>query len=155
MWEGCAAEWCTVCRAETNEPSSPIVPPVFILRSKRGKLLEEISTRMLCPFLKTLAVAQRSIVYSTTSPGVMYDAGARRGAVPGADDAVGEVSGVAVGFDIDELSGEVCVHGGCGCVEGYGYGTGNLGVLLHWRRGIDQYIGTDLDGALIVGAGRQ
>ena len=43
MCEACAAEWWTVWSAETKVPSSPIVPPVFMLRSKRGKLLDEIS----------------------------------------------------------------------------------------------------------------
>ena len=38
-------------------------------RSKRGKLLELISTRMRCPGRKTLLVAHRSMVYSYTRPG--------------------------------------------------------------------------------------
>ena len=52
MCDGWAAEWWTVWRAETNEPSSPIVPPEFMLRSKRGKLLDEISTRILVSLLE-------------------------------------------------------------------------------------------------------
>ena len=38
--------------------------PVFRLRSKRGKLLLETSSRILWPLRKTLLVDQRSILYS-------------------------------------------------------------------------------------------
>ncbi len=58
--------------------------------------------------------------------------GLARCAVASADDAVGEVAGVAAWFYIDEFGGEVCVDGGCGCVQGYRYGTCYFGVLLHW-----------------------
>src|SRR5262252_2115943 len=43
--------------------------PVFRFRSKRGKLLLEISKRIRWPVLKTLLVAHRSIIRGETLPG--------------------------------------------------------------------------------------
>ena len=60
--DGCATVWCTRFTAwiTSSIPSSAIVPPVLVLRSKRGKLLLETSRRMRCPVRKTFAVATRS-----------------------------------------------------------------------------------------------
>ena len=63
-WEGYSASWKIVCRAGTSRVSDPMGPPVLALRSNRGKLLLETSSRIRCPFLNTLLVAQRSMAYS-------------------------------------------------------------------------------------------
>jgi hypothetical protein len=47
--EGRSRSWNTVCSARRSSALSPKAAPVFGLRSKRGKLLLEISTRMRCP----------------------------------------------------------------------------------------------------------
>ena len=100
----------------------PSGSPVFGLTSKRGKLLLEMSSRMRWPFLKTLLVGNRVIVERVDSPG---SSGSVRAvvAVAGADDAVVEVQGVAVGVvgvrrvDIDQLRGEIGVDGRGRCPE--------------------------------------
>src|ERR1043166_6553569 len=56
--EGCCASCRIVLVAETKLWANFISSPVFRLRSKRGKLLLEISRRNVCPFRKTLLVAQ-------------------------------------------------------------------------------------------------
>src|SRR5690349_11834577 len=58
--DGYADEWKIVCKALTISGERPGSSPVFGLRSKRGKLLEETSRRMRCPARKVLLVAQRS-----------------------------------------------------------------------------------------------
>ena len=50
--------------AFTNCVSSAALLPVFRLRSKREKLLDDTSSRIRCPFKKTLLVDHRSILYS-------------------------------------------------------------------------------------------
>ena len=63
----------TCCKAGRSSLSSEIVFPVFELRSNLGKLLLEISKRILCPLLKQLLVAQRSMLYVVGSWGVIKD----------------------------------------------------------------------------------
>lgn len=46
IWEGYGALCKMVCMAGLNPASSAIAFPVFVLRSKRGKLLLETSTRI-------------------------------------------------------------------------------------------------------------
>src|SRR5580693_9971781 len=58
--EGCSASCRIVLVAETNSRLVACTAPVFRLRSKRGKLLLETSSRRRWPFLKTLLVAHRS-----------------------------------------------------------------------------------------------
>src|SRR5450631_4525204 len=60
--EGCAASCRMVLVALAHLAEVAAGSPVFRLRSKRGKLLLEISRRRRCPARKTLLVAQRSIV---------------------------------------------------------------------------------------------
>src|SRR5215469_5945993 len=60
--EGCSVSCRIVFVAETNSRLVACSAPVFKLRSNRGKLLLETSSRMMCPFLKTLLVAHRSTV---------------------------------------------------------------------------------------------
>src|SRR5712691_864367 len=62
IWEGYCALCRMVCNAGLSSASSAIRRPVLGFRSKRGKLLLEISTLIRCPALKTLLVAHRSIV---------------------------------------------------------------------------------------------
>jgi hypothetical protein len=50
--------------------SSAITPPVLVLRSKRGKLLLETSSRIRCPGRKTFDVTDRSRLSWQGSPGV-------------------------------------------------------------------------------------
>ena len=64
IYDGYISLWYIVCVAFTNSVSVAKFLPVFKFRSNRGKLLDEISIRMLWPFLKTMLVAQRSILYS-------------------------------------------------------------------------------------------
>jgi len=61
---GWAASWYTVFVALVKVTSVDAGLPVLRLRSKRGKLLEETSRRMMWPLRKTLLVDQRSILYS-------------------------------------------------------------------------------------------
>ena len=53
----------------------PMAAPVFVFRSNLGKLLLDISRRILWPRLNRLLVADRSIVNSYTCPGWMRLAG--------------------------------------------------------------------------------
>ena len=52
MLDGYCFEWCTTLRATTPFDSSKLFPPVFRLRSKRGKLLLDTSMRSRCPAAK-------------------------------------------------------------------------------------------------------
>ena len=107
--DGCAASCRMVCSAFCTAASSPKTPPVFGLRSKRGKLLLDTSSRMRWPALKRFDVAPRSIVISVGSPGV--SSAWRRRPVPIArpQDAVGQRASRAVREDVHELAGEVRV----------------------------------------------
>jgi histidinol phosphatase-like PHP family hydrolase len=58
-----------VCGLHSLRRASVTLPPVLVLRSKRGKLLEETSSRMRCPGWNTLEVTDRSSVISLVSPG--------------------------------------------------------------------------------------
>ena len=60
--DGCATSWYTVWLAFTSFPACSTALPVFELRSKRGKLLLEISRRIRWPFRNTLPVTPASIV---------------------------------------------------------------------------------------------
>ena len=61
-WDGWAESCRMVWRVGLNSVSAAMTPPVLVLRSKRGKLLLETSSRTLCPALNTLLVAHRSMV---------------------------------------------------------------------------------------------
>ena len=52
MLDGYCFEWWTLLRATTPFASSKLLPPVFRLRSKRGKLLLDTSMRSRCPGAK-------------------------------------------------------------------------------------------------------
>ena len=54
--EGCAGSWNTAFSATRQAVLAPSGSPVLGFTSKRGKLLEEMSTRTRCPFWKTSAV---------------------------------------------------------------------------------------------------
>src|SRR5580692_4085720 len=58
--EGCCTSWRIVLVAATEVRPNLISSPVLRLRSKRGKLLLEISRRSEWPRRKTLLVAHRS-----------------------------------------------------------------------------------------------
>src|SRR5260370_25127827 len=59
--DGSALPWYTVCSAGFRTVSSTSARPVLGLRSKRGKLLLEISRRMRWPGRKTLLVTPASM----------------------------------------------------------------------------------------------
>ena len=59
--EGCWASCRIVCNATLKLASWAMILPALVLRSKRGELLLEISSRILCPALKTLLVTHRSM----------------------------------------------------------------------------------------------
>src|SRR5713226_2990364 len=67
--EGCALSWKIMFVAFTMRVARACSSPVFRLRSKRGKLLLETSSRSLCPARKTLLVAHRSTAMWYVSPG--------------------------------------------------------------------------------------
>ena len=52
MLDGYCFEWWTLLRATTPFASSKLLPPVFRLRSKRGKLLLDTSMRSRWPGAK-------------------------------------------------------------------------------------------------------
>src|SRR5687768_2754846 len=56
MLDGYSREWCTELRATSPVVSSKFRPPVFRLRSKRGKFELDTSMRMRCPVSNTLLV---------------------------------------------------------------------------------------------------
>jgi len=84
--------------AVCNSVSVPMGRPVLGLRLKRGKLLLEISSRILYPVLKTLLVLLRSMTYSQVS--CFFP-------VIGADNAVLDVAGVAARTDAHQLGGGI------------------------------------------------
>src|SRR5206468_8003002 len=61
-YEAMSSWWNIVCCAGTPFFPSPNGSPVLRFRSKRGKLLELISSRIRCPGRKTLLVAHKSMV---------------------------------------------------------------------------------------------
>jgi hypothetical protein len=63
--EGYSRLCLTVCFAEMKFTSDAILFPVFGLRSKRGKLLLEISSLMRCPVKNTMLVGRESPGYGT------------------------------------------------------------------------------------------
>lgn len=69
--EALSFSWKTVWRATSQVVPSPKASPVLRLRSKRGKLLELISSPMRWPGRKTLLVAHRSMVYRYAFAGSM------------------------------------------------------------------------------------
>ena len=58
--DGRLASWYTVWSATLISVSKPGRAPVFMFRSKRGKLLLDISSRMRCPALNRLLVSHMS-----------------------------------------------------------------------------------------------
>src|SRR6185503_5249496 len=72
--DGCSASCSTTLVALTNVLGASLdftyrSAPLFRLRSKRGKLLLDTSSRNTCPFLNTLLVAHMSIENLYTCPG--------------------------------------------------------------------------------------
>ena len=111
--DGCCASCRIACAARRTAPSSPNTPPVLGLRSKRGKLLLEISSRMRWPARNRL---RRRAEIDGDSVGCARRQRLRRRlavAVARAEDAVAERSRRAVGKDVDQRAGEI----GVACVE--------------------------------------
>src|SRR5690348_13556426 len=72
--DGCSTSCSTTLVALTNVLGASLdftyrTAPLFRLRSKRGKLLLDTSSRSTCPFLNTLLVAHISMVNLYTCPG--------------------------------------------------------------------------------------
>jgi hypothetical protein len=63
MWLGWGRSWWRVLTAFCHRRWSLSGSPVFGFTSNRGKLLEDRSTRMRWPFLKTFDVGYSLIVY--------------------------------------------------------------------------------------------
>ena len=129
--------------------------PVLRLRSKRGKLLLEISRRMRWPARKTLLVAQRSIGERKDLPGSQQSRRVLGIAITGAQDAFGEVDGGAVGEHVDEFGGEVGVHRGRRSEELQPDRAGNFEIVLERRGGVDEHVIALFHGALITRTGRE
>jgi hypothetical protein len=66
-FESCHTCWSATC--SFSEPASSGLTVLLRLRSKRGKLLEEISSRMRWPVRNVWATSHRSMPNSVTSPG--------------------------------------------------------------------------------------
>ena len=72
IYDGYSDRWYMLCIAGIPCSSSPVTLPVFMFRSYSGKLLLEISIRILCPFRNSWLTASRLMTYSLMSPGRTY-----------------------------------------------------------------------------------
>ena len=71
MCDARSALWYIVCLAVSYVRSVPSGAPVLWLTSKRGQLLELMSTRIRCPASKMLDVGYSSNSNSYAAPGSM------------------------------------------------------------------------------------
>ena len=97
--------------AGTKVCANLISSPVLRLRSKRGKLLLEISSRRVWPAQKDVAGGPEIDGDFVNLPGIHQVACSGGSTVAHAEDAFGEILRKAVGRDVDELGGEVGIDG--------------------------------------------
>ena len=138
--------------AETEVRAYLIGSPVFRLRSKRGKLLLEISRRNVWPFRKTLLVAQRSTADLVDLAWIHQPLVLLRIPVAHPENAFRQILREAIRTDVHQLPGEVRIHCGRFDEQSRSHRAGHFEVVRERTDGINQNILAILNRTLVARA---